>query len=419
MRRRRFHNRKTVLWNIRFSQGVCMRSLLASLFLLAAAIPASAEATCDLPTFAKKFYAAAGLRPVRDEPWFQQCVLAGSQAFSQWSTLESYAADANRYGLRIENISQTYNTLRIDAGGVSAGIRVFRNKDDLITDIESPQITSIAAPLPKLLAQLGELPGDVTVLVERDGKEIASRSPGLPLQVSSSMKLGILRTLLDLVDQGTLKLQNNALVRPDLKALPSGSLHQFADYAPVTLHSLASLMMRDSDNTAADVLIDTIGKDKIAETLGLPYLMTYHQWFMLKADLDQYEKFAKLDDKGRKEFLAAMVPAVPLNYANSVGGITPAAGWHVSNFKLCELAERVAHSPFAQLESAFLEYDEWRAVASKAGGDQTSRNDTLMLTRNDGAKFCVSVTWNTEDSITDDSRYVFLVMSLIEAVRRL
>jgi Beta-lactamase enzyme family len=397
-----------------------MRIVLAALFLGLGLSAAHAGTDCaDLRSLARAFFDTSGLRPVRDEPWFMDCVVPESRHAQQWEALEAYAADANRFGLKLSNVELSGSTLRMDAGGFTLALRLFRASDNRIADLDGPQFALAGAPLKDLVAQIGRLPGKVTVLVEKSGMEIAGQAPDAPLQVSSSMKLGVLKTLLDQVAAGKLKLQNNALVRPDLKALPSGSLQQLPDYAPVTLHTLASLMMRDSDNTAADVLVDTVGKDAVAESLGLPWLMTFHQWFMLKADQAKYAEFSGLDATGRKAFLARMIPAVPLNYSDSVGGVTPEAGWHVSNRKLCALAVELKDSPFAQLESTFLQYDEWRAVASKAGGDQTSRNDTLVLTRLDSETFCVSVTWNPDEAISNDSRYVFLVMSLIEAVRRL
>ena len=76
------------------------------------------------------------------------------------------------------------------------------------------------------------------------------------------------------------------------KSLPSGILQDWPDHAPVTLQTLATLMISISDNTAADTLLTTLGRDKVGQMVAatgvadpdrtLP-LLTTMQAFALKS----------------------------------------------------------------------------------------------------------------------------------------
>lgn len=54
------------------------------------------------------------------------------------------------------------------------------------------------------------------------------------------------------------------VVTLDAKSIPSGTIQDWPDKSPLTLHSLAALMISISDNSAADLLVDTLGRDRIA-----------------------------------------------------------------------------------------------------------------------------------------------------------
>lgn len=47
------------------------------------------------------------------------------------------------------------------------------------------------------------------------------------------------------------------------KSLPGGILQNWPKGAPLTLHTLAGLMISQSDNTAADTLLEILGRDVV------------------------------------------------------------------------------------------------------------------------------------------------------------
>ncbi|TGD44549.1 hypothetical protein EEB11_02875 [Pseudotabrizicola sediminis] len=52
-------------------------------------------------------------------------------------------------------------------------------------------------------------------------------------------------------------------------SLPSGLMQDWPVGSSVTLHTATLLMIAESDNTATDLLIDLLGRDRIAARLGL------------------------------------------------------------------------------------------------------------------------------------------------------
>lgn len=409
--------RRTALAAI--SPAPLFAAFMGLFLLICTGKPAFAESNCpSLSESARLFFESAGLQHGSELAWFRECVHPNMRSDSIWSTLSEAAITARNAGLKLDSVRETGGVLRVDLGTITYAIRVTTNNDGQIISLDGTQMATIGSPLEDLAARLAELPGDVSVLVTHAGKDVIANNAEMPMQVSSSMKLGILRTLLDDVAAGRLKLDETVEIKPELKALPSGTLHQLPNGTSFTLNSLASFMMRDSDNTASDMLINRLGVDRVAATLGLPFIMTFHQWFMMKSDSAFYDNYRYSDGTSRKSLLQQTVPKVPLNYSESYGHATPEAGWYLSTRKLCELASSLSDSDLFDLESAFVQYPEWSRVMSKAGGDETSRNDTLWVKRLDGEAFCLSMTWNTSEEIYNDQRYIFLLTSFLEALRR-
>ena len=396
-----------------------MRFVLALIVAVMTATSALAATDCsDTSALVRQFYDDAGLNRLSEQPWFRDCVHRELREDRVWNTLEDYAITARNLGQDIVSVTPNYDVVRVDFSGLSLAFLLSRDRNRQVIGVDGLQTSAIGLQFSELASRFKRLPGQTSLLLTRNGRDLISHNADLPLQVSSSMKLGILQVLLSDIAAGRLKLTDTAELKPEFKNLPSGTLQQFPNGSMLTLDTLAALMMRDSDNTAADVLINRLGADRVAAALGMPFIMSFHQWFMMKGDRALYDRFRSGDQAARAKLLKELQPQIPLYYGDTFVQATPAAGWHMPARKLCDLAKGVAASGLTQLANTFVEFSEWRSIASKAGGDETSRNDTILATRIDGEQFCLSMTWNTEASIDNDQRYVFLLTSLMEAIRR-
>jgi beta-lactamase class A len=409
-----------MIWPMKFIAS--WRSIGAFIFcFLLASTPVRAAGTCPytMQQFMERYIKDAGYENIYSADWYRDCIHPEMRGDRLWGALETYIIDARLRGEKVAALTVTPRSVRLDYTTVSHSFRYGMNEDGQIVYVGSDLKAAINLEVPQILARLKALPGVTSALIQSNGKDLFTVDPDRPLQVSSSIKLGVLHLIIEGIKANKFGWDTVVTMREEHKALPSGTLQNLPTGTRFTIDSLAGLMMRDSDNTATDMLIEQVGAENLATYFALPYFMTFHQWFMLKSKPADYAVFKAMDEAARKTYLAALKPAVPLIYEEAVFSPTPASGWHVSTRKLCDAMATVADDPDAQLESTLLTYDEWSKVSSKAGGDESSRNDTLRLVRNDDATYCLSVTWNTETTMYTDQEYLYTLGSLIEAIRRI
>ena len=136
-------------------------------------------------------------------------------------------------------------------------------------------------------AAYAPLKKDITALVEASGIDVGmvcvdvsdpTRLSGfdvqgdMPLIAASMIKLIVLATFLDAVDQGTLSMEEPYVIQSEDIVGGTGSVQSAGAGASYTLAELARLMISESDNVAANVLINRLGMDAVnaeAEKLGL------------------------------------------------------------------------------------------------------------------------------------------------------
>jgi hypothetical protein len=112
---------------------------------------------------------------------------------------------------------------------------------------------------------IAALPGNVSLAAARLGegepKPFLTQQPDRPLAIGSAFKLFILAELVREVKAGERRWAD--VVPLSRRSLPSGFLQTWPQGAPLTLHSLAALMISQSDNSAADTLLALLGREKV------------------------------------------------------------------------------------------------------------------------------------------------------------
>ncbi|MBT0566710.1 serine hydrolase [Williamsia sp. CHRR-6] len=109
--------------------------------------------------------------------------------------------------------------------------------------------------------------------------------------LGSAFKLYVLGALADAVRAGRIRWDDSVAVRDDWKSLPSGVLQNDPAGTRISYRRLADLMISISDNTAADHLINTLGRSAVQSVLtrfgnsdpaaSTPFLTT-RELFVLK-----------------------------------------------------------------------------------------------------------------------------------------
>jgi hypothetical protein len=144
----------------------------------------------------------------------------------------------------------------------------------------------------KIRAELQVLPGHAALLVQPvGGAPILSVDADREQAIGSSFKLWLLAEAARAVGKGERRWSDVIPLGPP--GLPSGIVQAWPKSSPMTLHSLATLMVSISDNTATDTLLFALGRERVGRMLAntghaaaartLPILSTTEA-FALKMD---------------------------------------------------------------------------------------------------------------------------------------
>ena len=353
-------------------------------------------------------------RPLQPE-WFTETVLAQTPVpqltdildgiTDQLGAYESVEGDSSPFTLRFSQGTATAQIV-LDAQGRIAGL-FFSNYAPAISVDEA--VTQIAA-----------LPGQTNVLVLKNGEEVASHNADTPLGVGSGFKLAVLAALQDQVGAGAHAWDEVVELKPEWKSLPTGILQDWPDGTPLTLQTLATLMISISDNTATDALIHVVGLEAV-EAKGArnrPFLTT-QEVFKLKdpknsALLGRYLS----GDEGAKRAVLTGLATLPLPDVGVFAGapVSLEVEWFFTPPELCALLAQVQALPFMTVSSGPINPAGWQRVAYKGGSEPGLLSLTAWLNGKDGASYCVTVTQNDPDAPLDETALAALYGGLVGAL---
>ncbi|HSG54656.1 MAG TPA: serine hydrolase, partial [Paracoccaceae bacterium] len=187
----------------------------------------------------------------------------------------------------------------------------FRVSGLLLNDVAPVNDAGLSA-----LEQVQALPGTTSMLFARlDGSEVlASHNAPAPLAIGSTFKLYVLSALSQSIARGERRWDD--VVTLTERSFPSGQMQDWAQGSPATLHTLASLMISISDNTATDQLIAVLGRAAVEAELvasghadpgaTLPFLTT-RELFLLKLGEDAaLQAYASGNQAARRAMLAGL-----------------------------------------------------------------------------------------------------------------
>lgn len=268
------------------------------------------------------------------------------------------------------------------------------------------------------------LPGRVSLLILEEGREHAALNPDTPLAVGSAFKLAVLAALAEQIGSGRRSWRDVVDLRPEWKSLPSGMIQNWPDGSALTVHTLASLMISISDNTATDVLIHTLGREAVealAPTRNRPFLTTREAW-ILKApgNQDLLTRYRTGNESARRDVLREVqsrpLPGDDLSSALASGPVAiDVVEWFFTARELCAIIARVAELPLMGINPGLANRRDWTRVAFKGGSEPGVLNlTTLVESRN--RKLCVVATWNN-DARLEDARLRSLYSGVLDLLK--
>lgn len=330
---------------------------------------------------------------------------------------------------------------------VPSKLAVSPTSPNLIVGLWLGNAVSLSSSLSDIVTELKALPGETSFLVARLDKDrvttLAAHNPERQLAVGSTFKLYILSELAREANANERKLADVVKLDARTISLPSGTLQTWPVGSPLTLHTLAGLMISISDNTATDQLLAVLGRERVERvipetghakpTLNVPFLSTL-EMFKLKGGPNQKaaDEYLALDAAGRRKYLENQIAAVKREEARPFADGKPSYVDRIEWFASVTDLVRVMNWLRLQTESAKpaaplrdimainpgaglnVSRERWSYIGYKGGSEPGVLNLTYLLQSKKGEWYAMSITWNNRQAALDNNKLFALVQRALQ-----
>jgi beta-lactamase class A len=350
---------------------------------------------------------------------------------------------AARSVAKIEASSPTSGTLSLafERGTLQLRMSVGTGPPHLIegllvtgTQIKGDSLTAV-------IEEMRKLRGQTSLAVARLGDAApvttAAHETARPLAIGSTFKLFLLAELSRSIAAGERKWTDVASL--DRRSLPSGFLHTWPAEAPMTLHSLAALMISQSDNSATDTLLHLLGRERVEQilpALGIaapernrPFLSTLEA-FALKAGTGEAAAgWAGADEAKRRSLLSGYSNLSPeqidleklggpprqidtIEWFASADDLVRTMDWLRRNGDK-EAMEILAINPGIGKAAA----DELSYLGYKGGSETGVMHMAFLVRSKAGQWFAVAGGWNDKEASVDEAGFAALMSRVVALLR--
>lgn len=291
-------------------------------------------------------------------------------------------------------------------------------------------------------SEISSLPGAIAwgvFRLDQDGVPtlLSGAQTQVDMAVGSSFKLTILATLDDDIRHGRANWAD--IVRIDRQSVPFSGILAWPMGAPMTVHTLATLMISESDNRATDILLHHQGREHVeafarahgglsgphaypllstleATALKNPALGPVRDAWLTGSEADRRHSLARsaarLTPENVDYTIFAQVPAdiTTIEWFASPQSIAQLLGWLARNAS-AETRAILAINPGIPAAAA----QEWSYVGYKGGSEPGVMSMNLLLRNSAGQYFVVAVAWNNPLAAVDDDALIGLVTRLAAA----
>ena len=291
----------------------------------------------------------------------------------------------------------------------------------------------------EVLAAVDALPGRQGVLIQKleagNQPPIAALDPDGRYAIASAFKLYILAELDRAVQAGERKWSDVVTLGP--KSHPSGISQNWPDGSPTTLHTLATLMISISDNSATDTLIRVIGQDRLAAMVKgaghhrpdhlRPFLMT-RQASALKMPVhaDLRTRFLSAGPTERERLLAEFDKDLTLDSLDSrlltsKPNFIDQLEWFATPRDMVSLLAYL-NSNAGPETLAILAINpgigqdaarKWSYFGYKGGSEPGVLSYNFLLRSKAGDSYAISVNWNNAEQSLQESELLGLATRLV------
>jgi hypothetical protein len=250
-------------------------------------------------------------------------------------------------------------------------------------------------------------------------------NPTAELALGSAFKLYVLLGLADRIAAGAARWADELALRDDWKSLPSGITQDDPAGTRLSLRTLAERMISISDNTAADVLLYTVGRAAVEQAMrathhaeparNVPFLGTRELfWLKMAMPPAEVERYLALAPAPRRAVLDGLAGKRP-SAAGFDAWIAPRwidrIEWFASGEDLCRLAGALWQRAQAPGGAPVLDVlgknpgapasPAWPYIGFKGGSEPGVLNATWLLRRADGRWFVVTLGANAPHALDE------------------
>lgn len=260
-----------------------------------------------------------------------------------------------------------------------------------------------------------------------------------PLAIGSSFKLLVTLELCDQISAGQKQWSDITKLNDQGRSLPAGLMQDWPLGSPVTLHTLATMMISRSDNTAADNLMLALGRDALEAQLkkvpvfqperNRPFLRT-SELFKIKLIAPEtlavsYPKLSEAEKRQTIQQFDALPLRNPRLYTNPIH--IDQVEWFFTADDLCRVLDKLRQSKEQQRALELLaitrpfDIDDhaWDYLGFKGGAEAGVLNLSLLgKLRGKDRWYAFSFTWNRTDAPVDETAWIRLTQRALLIVER-
>ncbi len=299
----------------------------------------------------------------------------------------------------------------------------------LLLGAPTPQIKTLG----DITTKMSKLPGTTGFLAAKltaNGMEsIASWNPDTALALGSAFKLYVLATLLKEINSGHRHWSDVIDLDSASRAFPSGEMHAWPIGTPVTLATAATLMISISDNTAADLLIHTLGRKNVEAMVreagnaqadrDVPFLTTLELFKLKSHDARMGKQYVTLPVSERSAYLNNNVTTFPHDSVSFGAGIEmiDKIEWFASPKDIANLLKYIRdHSTsgegarvrdiLAVNPGLSIDKSKWEYIGYKGGSEPGVLDLSFLLqSKATGDWYVVTGTWNNINAALEESDF--------------
>ena len=327
-------------------------------------------------------------------------------------------------------------TLRFERGSALATFAIEPAPPHRVTGLRIGVVVPDDDSPDKITADFAALPGRAgfTITPLGGGTPILAAEADMQLAIGSIFKLWVLDALAEEVAAG--RHRWDEVVRLGARSLPSGLTQDWPEQAPVTVETLATLMISLSDNTATDTLVRLVGRERVAARVRatghsdpsriLPLLTTAESFALKMSAPPLREAYARADEATQAAMLERLDTAKILAEADRTAlDAGPVAIDSIEWFASPEDMIRVLDSLRRRRDPRVLQIlgvasgmppdlrKRFAYVGYKGGSEVGVIAVAWLLRRPSGEWIAVTAGWNDPDAAVDEQRFAQLAQRLL------